>query len=81
MYFYSIGKTQGVYKTWNQKDAELVDLHELSENIAFVKENNLFIHSNGKDLKLSADGGNGIVYASAVHRQEFGITKGTFWSP
>jgi dipeptidyl-peptidase-4 len=81
MYFYSLGKTGGAYKTWNQKDAQSVDLHELSENIAFVKENNLFIHSNEKDLKISSDGGNGIVYASAVHRQEFGITKGTFWSP
>ncbi|MEX1190095.1 MAG: DPP IV N-terminal domain-containing protein [Bacteroidia bacterium] len=80
-YFYNLDDKKGVYKKWEQNDAESIELHDNSENIAYVKDKNLFIYSKGKSLQISKDGGQGIVYASAVHRQEFGITKGTFWSP
>ena len=30
---------------------------------------------------VDADGPTGIVYGQSVHRNEFGISKGTFWSP
>lgn len=33
------------------------------------------------DLLVGQDGGYGIVVGQTVHRSEFGITKGTFWSP
>jgi len=56
-------------------------LHSESLNHAFVKEDQLYVQINGKDeVKLSEDGGNGIVYGQAVHRYEFGITEGLFWS-
>ena len=35
---------------------------------------------NKSDM-ISIDGSYGIVYGQAVHRNEFGINKGTFWSP
>lgn len=35
----------------------------------------------GREFKLSADGSREIVYGQSVHRDEFGISKGTFWSP
>ena len=31
-------------------------------------------------IKVTTDGSKDIVYASSVHRDEFGISKGTFWS-
>lgn len=31
--------------------------------------------------KITIDAADGIVYGTAVHRNEFGINKGTFWSP
>ncbi|MCB0783361.1 MAG: DPP IV N-terminal domain-containing protein, partial [Flavobacteriales bacterium] len=34
-----------------------------------------------RQVQVTKDGGNGIVNGQAVHRQEYGITKGTFWSP
>lgn len=47
---------------------------------AYVEKNNLYV-TNGSDIKqVTSDGSEDIVYASAVHQQEFGIIKGTFWS-
>ena len=41
--------------------------------------------AEGEVLQVSSDGStddsNDIVYGQSVHRDEFGITKGTFWSP
>ena len=48
--------------------------------VAYVDNYNLFV-TNGKSTKqVTTDGSNDIVYASSVHREEFGIVKGTFWS-
>ncbi len=48
--------------------------------IAYVDNNNLFITKNGDTKQVTTDGTKDIVYASSVHRDEFGINKGTFWS-
>ena len=50
--------------------------------VAFTKENNLFIHKEGTELQVSNESDPNIIYGgSGVHRNEFGISKGTFWSP
>ncbi len=36
--------------------------------------------SNDKPVQVTSDGSKDIVYASSVHRDEFGISKGIFWS-
>lgn len=36
--------------------------------------------SNDKPVQVTGDGSKDIVYASSVHRDEFGISKGIFWS-
>jgi len=55
--------------------------HSTTLNQAFVKDNQLFVRENGTDaVQLTTDGGDGIVYGQAVHRYEFGITEGLFWS-
>ncbi len=48
--------------------------------IAYVQDHDLFISSGDKQIKITNDGSENIVYASSVHRDEFGISKGTFWS-
>ena len=49
---------------------------------AFNKENNLFIKDKeGKETAISNEENKGIVYGQSVHRDEFGINKGIFWSP
>ena len=58
------------------------DLDKSTFNLAYTIENNLFIiRSNGEVNQLSDESNKEIVYGQAVHRYEFGITKGTFWSP
>src|SRR5437773_3505543 len=48
--------------------------------IAYLDNHNLYV-TDGKNAKqVTDDGSKDIVYASSVHREEFGISKGTFWS-
>jgi len=51
--------------------------------IAYTVENNISIVDNaGKIFPVTADANKGIVNGSGyVHREEFGINKGLFWSP
>ncbi|MEP6616121.1 MAG: DPP IV N-terminal domain-containing protein [Ginsengibacter sp.] len=48
--------------------------------IAYVDSFNLFVGDGKSTKQVTSDGSSDIVYASSVHRQEFGIVKGTFWS-
>jgi len=62
--------------------AESEDFSPKSRNLAFVKDHNLYVtDADGKTRAVSTDGSIDIVYGEAVHRNEFGIEKGTFWSP
>jgi dipeptidyl-peptidase-4 len=49
--------------------------------IAYTINNNLFIAVNSKQIQVTDDPDTGIVNGQYVHRREFGIKKGTFWSP
>ena len=48
---------------------------------AAVINDNIRIYDTEGETQITNDGGNGIVYGQTVHRSEFGITKGLFWSP
>ncbi len=53
-----------------------------SRSLAYVKNDQLYVETaDGTSHQLSTDGSRGIVYGQSVHRDEFGINKGTFWSP
>lgn len=53
-----------------------------SRSLAYVKGDQLYVETaDGTTRQLTTDGSRGIVYGQSVHRDEFGITKGTFWSP
>lgn len=59
------------------------DWTAVSKATAFVgSDQQLYVqNADGKQVKLTTDGSREIVYGQSVHRDEFGITKGTFWSP
>ena len=58
------------------------DWNKTSRATAYVENNQLYIaDGQGKKHQLSTDGSREIVYGLSVHRNEFGIEKGTFWSP
>ena len=47
-----------------------------------IKDHQLYVvDAQGKGHQLTTDGSREIVYGQSVHRNEFGIDKGTFWSP
>ena len=58
------------------------DWHKTSRATAYVEGHQLYV-VDGEGIKhqLSTDGSREIVYGQSVHRNEFGIEKGTFWSP
>ena len=58
------------------------DWNAKSRATAYVEDHQLFVvDGQGQKHQLSTDGSREIVYGQAVHRNEFGINKGTFWSP
>ena len=61
---------------------EAYDWNPISRATAYVDDHQLFVvDGQGKKHQLSTDGSREIVYGQSVHRNEFGIEKGTFWSP
>ena len=53
-----------------------------SKTTAYVKDDQLFVADTQHNVhQLTKDGSREIVYGQSVHRNEFGIDKGTFWSP
>jgi dipeptidyl-peptidase-4 len=63
------------------ENAENIDLEKNTFRIAYTKENNLYIADNNTIIPVTAEPDKGIVCGQSVHRNEFGIEKGTFWSP
>ncbi|MCA6438182.1 MAG: DPP IV N-terminal domain-containing protein [Bacteroidetes bacterium] len=59
---------------------ELADEAPKTKYVAYQKNNNLFINNLKEEIQVSQDGGYNLVYGKSVHRDEFGINKGTFWS-
>ncbi len=85
---------QKEYYWFNLKDKKSVKWFGVPENMeanevepnsgqmAYVVDNNLYlIDSNGKTKQVTSDGKYGILNGKTVHREEFGIHKGIFFSP
>jgi len=64
------------------ENAGNVDISESSQHIAYTLDNNLYINLRGEQRIISDEKNSGILYGSErVYRNEWGISKGTFWSP
>ena len=58
------------------------DWNPQSRATTYIKNHQLYVaDGDGNEYQLTTDGSREIVYGQSVHRDEFGITKGTFWSP
>lgn len=57
------------------------DWNEASRNLAYTIGNNLYLMTADGQTQQVTDEPQGIVCGQSVHRNEFGIYKGTFWSP
>ena len=58
------------------------DWNSVSRATAYVQNQQLWVtDGEGREHQLTKDGSREIVYGQSVHRNEFGIDRGTFWSP
>ena len=63
------------------KKAQNIDIDRKTFQLAYTIENNLFVALEGNQIAITKDESKEIVNGQTVHRNEFGISKGTFWSP
>ena len=70
--------------TWkgSVSGSDTEEWNKASKASAFVKDNQLYVcDGSGNTRQLTTDGSRDIVYGQSVHRNEFGIEGGLFWSP
>ncbi|MBL7912374.1 MAG: DPP IV N-terminal domain-containing protein [Bacteroidia bacterium] len=82
-WLYSANEKTVVKSERKQSDFTLENLDNFKEGeiFAYTSGNNLYVSNNGKVNQVTTDGSYEIVNGKSVHREEFGIVKGTFWSP
>ena len=63
--------------------AERSDMDDAKRKVAYTLGEDLYARVTGsaEAMRITNDGTDGIVNGRSVHREEYGITKGTFWSP
>ncbi|MFH0866325.1 MAG: DPP IV N-terminal domain-containing protein [Bacteroidota bacterium] len=81
IYKYNISEKKAEAVNTLNENAENTDIAEKTLSAAYTVENNLFISVKGKEYAVTSDTNINIVNGQSVHRDEFGISKGTFWSP
>ncbi len=83
------GTNMGIFNINTKKAVSAIKCDKAAENfdfstdmLAYTIDNNLFIADKSEKItQITKDENRGIVNGQQVHRNEFGITKGTFWSP
>lgn len=63
------------------QEAENQDIEPKTLAVAYTIGNNLFVKKRLAEYVVSNENDPNVVCGQAVHRNEYGITKGTFWSP
>ena len=73
-------------QVWHQSSADerqASSFNTASRHTAYVNGDQLYVRlaEGDKEIQLTTDGSREIVYGQSVHRNEFGIHDGLFWSP
>lgn len=64
------------------KKGQNFDLNSEQGMVAYTVGNDLYIKSGAEEpVFVAGNEGDDIIFGHTVHRNEFGINKGTFWSP
>ena len=75
-------KHQKITKINLPEKAENQDFNDRNQSVAYTIDNNLYIaNRQQKQIPVAVFDNKNIVSGQAIARSEFGITKGTFWSP
>ena len=81
MYRYNVSSAKSHKILSYFKDGEHKEYNKAAQAMAYTVDNNLFISTPKKNHVVTTSNNPAIVSGQAVHRYEFGISKGTFWSP
>lgn len=80
--WFDFGKRRVVKSVDYERGDNSIEWNADRSQAALVRDNQLYIlGSDGRTTQITTDGSRDIVYGQSVHRDEFGYTKGTFWSP
>jgi len=64
-----------------ENNASNIDFNNQNDRCAYTIENNLYVvNTDNSHINLTNEENKNIIFGQAVHRYEFGIYKGTFWS-
>lgn len=81
-FIYDWSKKELVWSIPRVKNPVAASFSATARCMAYVKDNDLYVRdAEGKDIRLTTDGSRQIMYGQSVHRDEFGIDGGLFWSP
>ncbi len=79
---YSVDLKKKQVKTLNAWDAQASNAeYSVNKDKAYTIANNLYVSVNGEKIAVTNDTIEGLVNGQTVHRSEFGISGGIFWSP
>ncbi len=87
--YFTAGNTVYIYNITSKQIRELndypaeagnTDLNDNTYAMAYTIDNNLYIAFEGRQIQVTNDEDPGIINGQTVHRNEFGISGGTFWS-
>jgi len=81
VYLYNTGSKQLRELNDYPAEASNKDLNKNTYALAYTIDNNLWVAFEGRQIQLTKDENPGIINGQTVHRNEFGISGGTFWSP
>lgn len=79
--FYDFDKNNVASVVTTKEKAANNDFCKENGAVAYTIDNNLYVtNSKGENINVTNEP-QGVVCGQSVHRNEFGINKGTFWSP
>lgn len=80
--FFSVDNNEITRTITAPEDAANMELSPDMKKVAYTINNNLWVtDSDGNSKAISDESNKDIIFGQSVHRNEFGISKGIYWSP
>jgi dipeptidyl-peptidase-4 len=81
MYEYNLTKHTIKNICYYPEASDVIFFEKNSQQVAYTRDNNLYIYSQGKEVAVTNESDPNIVSGQTVSRSEYGITHGIFWAP
>jgi dipeptidyl-peptidase-4 len=81
LFYYDILSKSLTFMNYYYEGGTNINVFDETATVAYAMENDLFIALNNEQIQISKNDSVGVVNGQIVHRNEFGISQGSFWSP